>query len=145
MPLFCHVRVEFPRKTLRPIEKSYERQERFIADAAHQLGTPLTVMRAGAEVALSREQSPASYRTFIADMLEESRRLSKLSDDLLMLARGVSNKAVFETIDLDAITGAMCDVCLLYAEEKRISHYRTKELLHQSLSTVPLRIYKERS
>jgi len=109
------------RRTLRPIEESYDRQERFIADAAHELRTPLTVMRAGAEVALSRDQSPASYRTFIADMLEESRRLSKLSDDLLMLARGVSNKAVFEAINLDTITHAMCDMVRPYAEKKNLA------------------------
>ncbi|MDQ5928007.1 MAG: two-component system, OmpR family, heavy metal sensor histidine kinase CusS [Patescibacteria group bacterium] len=117
------------RKTLRPIEESYERQERFIADAAHELRTPLTVMRAGAEVALSREQSPASYRTFIADMLEESRRLSKLSDDLLMLARGVSNKAVFETIDLGTIIGTMCDVVRPYAQKKNLT------LLYQGVAS----------
>lgn len=109
------------RKTLRPIEESYERQERFIADAAHELRTPLTVMRAGAEVALSREQSSASYRTFIADILEESRRLSKLSDDLLMLARGVSNKVVFEAIDLGTIIGTMCDVVRPYAQKKSLT------------------------
>lgn len=108
-------------RTLRPIEESYERQERFIADAAHELRTPLTVMRAGAEVALSRDQSSASYRTFIADMLEESKRLSKLSNDLLALARGASDKAVFEEINLEMLVHTMCDLVRPYAEEKGLT------------------------
>ncbi len=109
------------RKALRPIEESYERQERFIADAAHELRTPLAVMRAGADVALSREQSPTAYRTFIADMLEESKRLSKLSDDLLALARGSSNASVSQDVDLGTLVRGMCDLTRPYAEERGLT------------------------
>ncbi len=109
------------RRTLRPIEESYARQERFIADAAHELRTPLAVMRAGADVALSREQSPAAYRTFIADILEESKRLSKLSDDLLALARGSSNATVPEDVELNTVVRDMGGLVRPYAEEKGLT------------------------
>lgn len=108
-------------KTLRPIEASYERQERFIADAAHELRTPLAVMRAGADVALARERSAEAYRAFIADMLEETKRLSKLSDDLLTLARGGSVASASHDIDLDTVVRDMCDLVRPYAQEKGLA------------------------
>lgn len=109
------------RKTLRPIEESYERQQRFVADAAHELRTPLAVLQAAAEVALSKDQSSVGYRTFISDMLDESKRLSKLSDDLLVLARGTSVAGASESIVLSKVTQDMCNLIRPYAEQKGLT------------------------
>jgi signal transduction histidine kinase len=61
--------------------------KRFVADASHELRTPISVIRGEADVALSCDRSPAEYRAALAIVLDESRRLSRLVDDLLNLAR----------------------------------------------------------
>ena len=69
------------------LDRSFETMRRFVADASHELRTPLAVIRGEADVALSQERSPAEYREALAIILDESRRLSRLVDDLLNLAR----------------------------------------------------------
>jgi heavy metal sensor kinase len=69
------------------LDQSFETMRRFVADASHELRTPVSVIRGEADVALSRDRSPAEYRESLTTVLEESRRLSRLIDDLLKLAR----------------------------------------------------------
>jgi signal transduction histidine kinase len=60
---------------------------RFVADASHELRTPLAVIRGEADVALSKERPAGEYRESLGIILDESRRLSRLVEDLLNLAR----------------------------------------------------------
>lgn len=69
------------------IDQSFEGMRRFVADASHELRTPVAIIRGEADVALSSERSAAEYRESLAIILDESRRLSVLVDDLLNLAR----------------------------------------------------------
>ena len=69
------------------LDQSFESMRRFVADASHELRTPISVIRGEADVALSSERSSADYRESLAIILDESRRLSRLVDDLLNLAR----------------------------------------------------------
>ena len=69
------------------LDQSFESMRRFVADASHELRTPIAVIRGEADVALSQERTPAEYRESLAIVLDESRRLSRLVDDLLNLAR----------------------------------------------------------
>ncbi len=69
------------------LDQSFEGMRRFVADASHELRTPLAVIRGEADVALSKERSELEYREALAIILDESRRLSRLVDDLLNLAR----------------------------------------------------------
>jgi heavy metal sensor kinase len=69
------------------LDQSFEAMRRFVADASHELRTPLAVIRGEADVALSHERNSAEYRESLAVILDESRRLSRLVDDLLNLAR----------------------------------------------------------
>jgi len=64
-----------------------ERLRRFSGDASHQLRTPLAVMQSVGEVALSRDRNPGEYRQALANMLEEVRRMSRVTEQLLRLAR----------------------------------------------------------
>src|SRR5262245_49670905 len=69
------------------LDQSFESMRRFVADASHELRTPVAVIRSEADVALSQERSAGEYRESLEGILEESRRLSRLIDDLLNLAR----------------------------------------------------------
>jgi len=69
------------------LDQSFESMRRFVADASHELRTPIAVIRGEADVALSHDRPAAEYRESLAIVLDESRRLSRLVDDLLNLAR----------------------------------------------------------
>jgi len=73
---------------LERLESSFEQQRRFMADASHELRTPVAILRGEAEVTLSRpDRSPAEYRETLAILREESRRLAHIIEDLFTLAR----------------------------------------------------------
>ncbi|HTU17679.1 MAG TPA: ATP-binding protein [Gemmataceae bacterium] len=65
-----------------------EQQRTFVANAAHELRSPLTAMRTALEVALERERSPAEYRELFSDLIEECASLGNLTNHLLLLAEG---------------------------------------------------------
>jgi heavy metal sensor kinase len=69
------------------LDQSFETMRRFVADASHELRTPLSVIRGEADVALDRDRSAAEYRESLAIIQDEARRLTRLVDDLLNLAR----------------------------------------------------------
>ena len=78
------------RRAMRPVRESFERQRTFIADASHELKTPLTLIRADAEV-LSRgiadPENADDNRELVDDLLGETDRMNALLSDLLLLAR----------------------------------------------------------
>ncbi|MEO6223894.1 MAG: ATP-binding protein [Vicinamibacterales bacterium] len=69
------------------LQVSVEDLSRLTADASHELRTPVTLVRTTADVALSRDRTPAEYRDALGEVLSHSERMSYLVDDLLALAR----------------------------------------------------------
>lgn len=69
------------------LERSFEAQRRFTADASHELRSPLSRLRAELEVTLRRRRDSAEYEEALRSCLEEVERLSQLSEELLALAR----------------------------------------------------------
>lgn len=95
----------------------------FVADAAHELGTPLTVLRGEIELALRRERLAEDYRNALVVCREETGRLTRLAAHLLQLASadaGQSLLAVKET-DLALLCGEMAARWQLQAGERGIS------------------------
>jgi len=84
------------RKSTAPIERSILYMRRFMADAAHELRTPITVLRTRAEVALQQERDPAAYVAALATVENEARRLGGIVDSLLVLARADSGERQIE-------------------------------------------------
>ncbi len=72
--------------TLDRLEDAVVRQRRFIADASHELRSPITVLRTQLEVALAHPD-PALWPDLLGDALEDTVRLQDLASDLLLLAR----------------------------------------------------------
>jgi len=78
------------------LDQSFSRQRRFVADASHELRTPVTVIRNKAEVALLRPRSQEDYCRVLHSIYAETERLSHLISDLLALARGDEGQARLE-------------------------------------------------
>jgi heavy metal sensor kinase len=69
------------------IEGGLARERRFVADASHQLRTPLSLLKTELELALRRARSADELRDALRSAAESSDRLSRLAEDLLLLAR----------------------------------------------------------
>ncbi len=69
------------------LEDALERERRFVADASHELRTPLATLRAELELALRRSRTTQEFENSIRSAAEETDRLSRIADDLLILAR----------------------------------------------------------
>ncbi len=87
------------------LEKSIDEMRRFTADAAHELRTPLAVLRSGVEVALRVPRSPEEYRQALEAAADEARRLTRLADQLLFLSRQEAGMVQIEReeVRLDAL------------------------------------------
>jgi heavy metal sensor kinase len=82
------------------LDQSFETMRRFVQDASHEIRTPLSVIRGEADVALSRDRTAAEYRESLAVIHEEARRLSRLVEDLLNLARADAGRVQLRMEDL---------------------------------------------
>ncbi|MEU7305955.1 ATP-binding protein [Streptomyces sp. NPDC007206] len=88
---------------LERLDTATRRQRRFIADAAHELRSPLSALRTRLDVAARHARSPET-RALAASLLWDSERLTRLVDDLLQLAR-LDDRTRIRTrpVDLDEI------------------------------------------
>lgn len=73
-------------KILRPVAESYEKQQRFITDAGHEIRTPLTIINADVSV-LEMEQEGNEPNEWLEDIRQQTRRLSNLTEELVYLTR----------------------------------------------------------
>ncbi len=72
---------------LERLQQAFAQLQRFTADAAHELRTPLASIRSTGEVALQKDRQDASYREAISGILEETIRLNQTIDGLLLLSK----------------------------------------------------------
>ncbi|MCU1235829.1 MAG: integral rane sensor signal transduction histidine kinase [Candidatus Solibacter sp.] len=104
------------------LDQSFDSMRRFVADASHELRTPISVIRGEADVALSQERGSAEYRESLGIVLDESRRLSRLVDDLLNLARADAGHVRLQTHDfyLNELVAECCRSVQGLANTKRL-------------------------
>lgn len=82
------IAIAFVRWVVRPVQRAWEQQQRFIADASHELKTPLTVILANTSIVESHPDAPvASQRQWIQSTQAEARRMQGLVESMLQLAR----------------------------------------------------------
>lgn len=93
---------------LERLERAQRVQQQFVADASHELRSPIATLATIAEINLTHPE-PGDVRDFPASVLEEARRLQRLVDDLLVLARADergSSPLTLRDVDLDDIVDA---------------------------------------
>ncbi len=104
------------------LQAAFERQTRFTADASHELRTPVAVILAHADLALSRPRSPEEYRTTLDTCRSAARRMKSLIDGLLTLARFDSDADgwQFEMLDLMPLAQESIDLVRPLATERSV-------------------------
>ncbi len=108
---------------LERLENSFEQQRRFMADASHELRTPLAIVRGESEVALSKENRPnKELRESLAIVNDESKRLTKIVEDLFTLSRVDAGqfKTSFKQVYLDEILADCVRSIRVLAEKKHL-------------------------
>ncbi|ADY54629.1 integral membrane sensor signal transduction histidine kinase [Syntrophobotulus glycolicus DSM 8271] len=91
-------------KAMAPIQKTWRRQQEFVADASHELRTPLTIIRTNLELVQGNPQETIeNQEKWLGYIESETKRMSTLVDDLLFLARADSDALILEktTFSLD--------------------------------------------
>jgi signal transduction histidine kinase len=76
------------------MDEAVTSQRRFLADASHEMRSPITIMKGNIEIALRRERDPEEYRQVLKSNLEDIDRLEYLLKDLMFLARTDANELV---------------------------------------------------
>ena len=111
------------RRTLRPIESAMEAQERFFADASHELKTPVTAIRISGEVALrDAKLSLATAKAAIASNVEQAAAMERLVKSLLSIARGDSRQPLpLQSVALAEAAREAARQCAGAAQAKSIS------------------------
>ncbi|MGL6201367.1 MAG: sensor histidine kinase [Lachnospiraceae bacterium] len=79
------------RVALKPVERSWEEQNRFMADASHELKTPLTIILANTGILKSNPDTNSEQMIWVSSTEKEVQRMSSLVDDMLFLAKHADN------------------------------------------------------
>ncbi len=104
------------------LENSFQHIEQFSSQVAHELKTPLAILRGETEVALRMDQSASEYKAVLKENMEEIEKIIRVVEDLLLLAKlDYRPKFLkFERIDFKEFFNPIFDKTKLLAEEKNI-------------------------
>jgi len=111
------------RQSTLPVERSMEQMRRFMADAAHELRTPVTLLRTRTEVALAQPRDPVGDAAAFQAIEREADRLGSIVGDLLMLARADAGERplVRASLFLDDVASQAVAAVRALAERKGVS------------------------
>ncbi|SHI54357.1 sensor histidine kinase [Lutispora thermophila] len=133
----------FANKAIQPVEEAFYKQKQFIADASHELKTPLTVINTNVDVLLSnKDEDMENQWKWLYYIKSEVDRMSKLINDLLYLARlDDSRDVIYSAVDLsNAVENVIMTMEALifenhigfhYDVESGITVYGNKEQMEQ--------------
>lgn len=104
------------------LEGAIERERRFVDDASHELRTPLSNLKAGLELALRRSRTADELEVEVRSAAEETDRLSRLAEDLLVLARADRGRLPIrrEPVDVANLVGGTVQSFTAWAAERHV-------------------------
>jgi heavy metal sensor kinase len=110
-------------RTFDSLERSFNRQRQFAADASHELRTPLSVILSQSEIVLRKKRSSEEYKNALTAVIEAARMMSKIVRKLLTIARLGADKVDLriENINLSGIIRESVNLLCPLAEQKGIS------------------------
>ncbi|HET9797576.1 MAG TPA: HAMP domain-containing sensor histidine kinase, partial [Gemmatimonadaceae bacterium] len=109
---------------LERLDRSFEEQRRLMADASHELRTPVAIISGEAELALSRDgRSPTELRQALERVGAESARLKDIVDDLFLLARAEAGDPIMvpREVYLGEVAADSVRAVRSLAEQKRVA------------------------
>ena len=108
-------------KTLKPIQENLDAQKKFLADASHDLRTPLAIIITGSEVVLNNKtSSQKDFKDSVESNLEEAKSMSNLVNNLLAIAKGENENTLndFVISDLHNVINKIVSKMIFKAESK---------------------------
>jgi len=110
LPVVAFISYHFSNRAIKPLAEAWEKQKQFIADASHELRTPITIIKGNLDVVMSNpDETVGAQMEWLNYASIGAGRMSKLANDLLSLANAESpdlrvQKEVFN------VSGAMTDL-----------------------------------
>src|SRR4030095_8912944 len=105
--------------TFERLEGSFEQAALFSADASHQLKTPIAILRAGIDEILNQPGLSDEHREGVADLLQQTRRLTSVAENLLLLSRADTGRLALRATEFDLgklLEGSLEDARILGAK-----------------------------
>ena len=140
--VFLGVSILLSRWAVRPVETAWMQQRQFVADASHELKTPLTVIITNTELAQSNECSESVRRTSLNNIAAVSRQMRNLIEQMLELARAdnARGKELSGKVELGKlILNALLTFEPVFFERGRMLEQRVIEDIHVQGSAEQLR------
>lgn len=122
--IFVFAGIFLAERALVPIRNSWEKQQRFVADASHEMRTPTAIIHAQTEMLLRHPTHSIEQESpHIAVILKESKWMGRLLEDLLTLARSDSNQLQIEPsfITLNSLLRELAEQFKLLADTKGVN------------------------
>ena len=110
-------------KLLDRINESFNREKQFIGEVAHEIKTPLAVIKSNAQVSLSKERSTEEYKSSLSQVLTHVEKLSKRLSSLIDFAwsQTVDVQKQFSKINISNILNEICESAQYLGETKKIN------------------------
>jgi heavy metal sensor kinase len=107
---------------LAKLDQSFSSQQQFIHDISHELRTPLTILKGELEVTLKKVRPQKEYESILHSSLEEMNKISRIIENLLMLARFDNKDVSFEIkpLDLNQLMQNILDDITILSDQKDI-------------------------
>ena len=109
-------------RTLQPIKKTHQSLKNFLADTSHDLRTPLSIMKTGIEIQLRDSQTPGLCKPVLSSNLEETDKMIRIVDDLLLMSRLENEQELFkfEKVELISLLKQIINNIEAYGRDKKI-------------------------
>ncbi|NLX61809.1 MAG: HAMP domain-containing histidine kinase [Tissierellia bacterium] len=103
--VFLAISIQLSKWAVKPVDLAWQQQRQFVADASHELKTPLTVIMTNAELAQCPEYDEESKEGFLKSILTMSRQMRSLIEKMLELARADDTdfKKIFTIVDFSQL------------------------------------------